>query len=78
MQGVAEHRPYVDPNSVRMYPHDPLRELRRLRRRADRKSNGFGTFGQADVQLMVEVEADIGRKLKRLAFLEGKLKEMTA
>ena len=75
---VVRHEPYVDPNSVRMYPHDPLRELRRLRRRVDRKSNGFGTFGQADVQMMVEVEAEIQRKLERLAFLDGKLKEMTA
>ena len=59
-----------DPNSFRRYPDDPLKELRRLRRRAARKASGYGTFGQADVEMMVEVEREIGKKLKRLAFLE--------
>lgn len=79
MSVVAERKPWeppVDPNSVRMYPKDPMKELHRLHRRAKAKVNGFGTFGFADMKMMEEVEAEIQKKLKRLAFLESKLEEI--
>lgn len=62
---------YTDPNTVRMYPDDPMKELRRLRRRAENKGvYGRGSFGRADVEMMVQVENELGKKLRRLAFLE--------
>lgn len=71
--------PDVDPNSVRVYPNDPMKELRRLRRRAAKFAvYGRGSFGEADIGLLVQVENELGKKLRRLAFLESKAGEMTA
>ncbi|MCK5641034.1 MAG: hypothetical protein KAJ19_09565 [Gammaproteobacteria bacterium] len=69
--------PCVDPNSVRSYPMDPLSELHRLTRRAERKVGGFGTFGHADIMMMREIAVEFKKSLERIAFLEKVLKALT-
>lgn len=72
-----ERPSYPDHRTRRMYPDDPVRELCRLKRRAERLvTNGLGSFGRPDVDMMHEVIGEIMEKMKRLAFLEGKLGEM--
>lgn len=62
----------LNPNAVRMYPGDPVAELRRLARRANRKANGFGTFDSDDARLIESLASEIRVKLERLTLLEGK------
>lgn len=48
----------------RHYPDDPLKELRRIRRRMDRKCSGHGTLGREDVETMLNVEKQLAKMLK--------------